>query len=161
MLVSWVAQRPLWAALVAPESSTTLAPSQRAAVTPVNTFNVPGPVVAKTTVGRRVAKWASVAAKAAPVSWRKWHSVIDSFSTSASNKRAIAPPLTPKACRTPRSARWRTRAETTEASRVSSSGSGDTMGAIRGSARLLMVSSSSLLTTRPERIPTVRSKFFW
>ncbi len=49
-------QRPRWGVLVAPETSTTLAPSQRAALMPVSAFRVPGPVVVKTTVGLRLTK---------------------------------------------------------------------------------------------------------
>src|SRR5580704_1201194 len=71
LVVSWKAQRPRLGAGVEAETRMTFAPSHLAATMPVMALVMPGPVVVTTTTGRPVASDASMAAKAAPDSWRK------------------------------------------------------------------------------------------
>ena len=73
---------------VAADSTMIFAPSLRARPsTPVNALVRPGPVVVKTTTGRSLAKCASTAANAAPLSWRKWRTAERALRQSVPQRR--------------------------------------------------------------------------
>ena len=99
-MVSWIAPRVRAGADEQADTRISFAPSARAASRPVSAFVRPGPVVVNTSTGRPVAKWLSAAANAAPLSWRKWQTC-KALADIACHNAAIAPPETPKACRTP------------------------------------------------------------
>ena len=69
--LSWIAKRPRIAAEVQADTTISVAPSSRAASSPVSALVRPGPVVVNTSTGRPLASDASVAANAAPLSWRQ------------------------------------------------------------------------------------------
>ena len=100
--VSWMGRRPYMPLSVDALTRMTRAGSCRLAYTPVSTLVSPGPVVTNTTTGLPEAMLASHAAKAAPLSCRKWVTSMP-VPPSADQKKEIAPPVTLNACRTPSS----------------------------------------------------------
>ena len=111
--LSWIAKRPRIAAEVQADTTISVAPSSRAASSPVSALVRPGPVVVNTSTGRPLASDASVAANAAPLSWRQWRTR-RRLADIACQSIAIAPPDTPNACSTPSASRSSTSADASE-----------------------------------------------
>ena len=125
------------AADVQADTTISVAPSSRAASSPVTALVRPGPVVVNTSTGRPVASDASVAANAAPLSWRKWRTR-RRLADIACQSIAIAPPDTPNACSTPSASRSSTSADASETAAALEAVNGDPPEAARRGVRRAM-----------------------